>query len=155
MVDSNASLYLGEDMMKLHHEALETFREGGNDEVSATGGGGGGADKGSESPRIRSGSNALTGDVRVDAVGSQVRGFRLKRAAGRGSAGAEEWKGFRSGKESRLCPPKRKQKWEKRFFLIVRRCHDQSPRRVAFVVVVVGIFVIIHGGARACESVIV
>lgn len=73
MVESNPSLYLGEEMLGLHQEALGTFfRDGSVDEVAGlTAGASGG---GPESPRVRTGSEGGTvgGDVRLRAASSQV-----------------------------------------------------------------------------------
>ena len=75
MVESNPTLYLGEEMLGLHQEALETFfRDGRVDEgagaTAAAAGGGGGPD----SPRARAGSEggAAAGEARLRAASSQV-----------------------------------------------------------------------------------
>lgn len=75
MVESNPTLYLGEEMLGLHQEALETFfRDGSVDEgtgaAAAAAGGGGGPD----SPRVRAGSEggAAAGEARLRAASSQV-----------------------------------------------------------------------------------
>lgn len=75
MIESNAVLYLGEEMMGLHQEALESFRDIGNDD-----GGGTGSDAGAESPNARnlSEGGTIVGDTRpraINAFSSQVGFF--------------------------------------------------------------------------------
>lgn len=77
MIESNASLYLGEEMMMLHQEALETYFRDFIYEESASGeggGGGGGSGSGGGSPRAKAGSDTgnLGADSRPRAPSSQV-----------------------------------------------------------------------------------
>lgn len=86
MIESNAVLYLGEEMMGLHQKALESFRDIGNDDGGGTASGSG--DAGAESPNSRnlSEGGTIVGDTRpraINAFSSQVRFFVSFRGAGR------------------------------------------------------------------------
>lgn len=74
MVESNANLYLGEEMMGLHQESLETFfRDGTNDDGHGGGGGGGGADSPGGGREVsESGTVGADGSSRPRSQSSQV-----------------------------------------------------------------------------------
>lgn len=73
MVESNASLYLGEEMFELHQESLETFfHDGGNDEGAGIAGGGGGVGPDSPGAKTDSDSDTLAVDTRPSGASAQV-----------------------------------------------------------------------------------
>lgn len=83
MIESNAVLYLGEEMMGLHQEALESFRDIGNEEGAVNISGSG--DTGGESPNAKKLSDSGVGDARpraINAFSSQVRFILSLRGAG-------------------------------------------------------------------------
>eukprot|EP00903_Cladosiphon_okamuranus_P014893 g13791.t1 len=77
MVESNASLYLGEEMMGLHQESLETFfRDGSSDDENGGGGGGGGPDSpGGDRVVSESGTVGTDGAGRARSQSSQRSPF--------------------------------------------------------------------------------